>query len=204
MKTSTQKHQNTKLPMGKLKFLIVAIVLSFSLNAHAQGMPVYDNTNFISLAKSLIESAKQTSQLLKTVEFLKTQKENLEKVANVVQQLNAVKEIAQNNQRLYGVVQNDLRDILNSSYIKPSEVTAISNSFNAIIRNSMDDLNFVDKILSSDFLKMTDADRSFILQEKEQKSKEMVAEIHAKTERYRDIISFRKMQDRINNRETNY
>lgn len=204
MKTSTLKHQNTLLAVGKLKFLIVAIVLSFSLNTHPQGMPVYDNTNFISLAKTLIESAKQTSQLLKTVEFLKAQKENLEKVANVVQQLNAVKEIAQNNQSLYGVVQNDLRDILNSPYIKPSEVTAISNSFNAIIQNSMDDLNFVDKILSSDFLKMTDADRSSILQEKEQKSKEMVAEIHAKTERYRDIISFRKMQDRINNRETNY
>lgn len=204
MKTSIQKSHNIILLIGKLKFLIVAVALSFSFNSQAQGMPVYDNTNFISLAKSLIESAKQTSQLLKTVEFLKTQKENLEKVANVVQQLKAVKVIAQNNQRLYGVVQNDLRDILNSPYIKPDEVTAISNSFNAIIQNSMDDLNFVDKILSSDFLKMTDADRSAILEEKEQKSKEMVAEIHAKTERYRDIISFRKMQDRINNRETNY
>lgn len=192
------------MTLGTLKLLIMGIALSFNLNSHAQGMPVYDNTNFISLAKSLIESAKQTSQLLKTVEFLKTQKENLEKVANVVQQLKAVKEIAQNNQKLYGVVQNDLYEILNSPYINPSEVTAISNSFNAIIQNSMDDLNFVDKILSSDFLKMTDADRSSILQEKEQKSKEMVAEIHAKTERYRDIISFRKMQDRINNRETNY
>ena len=58
----------------------------------------------------------------------------------------------------------------------------------------MDDLNFIDKILSSDFLKMTDAERTQILQEKEMKSKEMVAEITKKTERYRDIISFRKMQ----------
>ena len=68
----------------------------------------------------------------------------------------------------------------------------------------MADLDFVDKILSSDFLKMTDADRSSILQDKEMKSKEMVAEITSKTERYRDIISFRKMQDKINNRETDY
>lgn len=204
MKTRIKEYQNKFVAMGKTKFLIIATVLLIGLKGNSQGMPVYDNTNFISLAKSLIESAKQTSQLLKTVEFLKTQKENIERVANVVQQLNAVKEIAQNNQRLYRVVQNDLQDILNSPYIKPNEVTTISNSFNSIIQSSMADLDFVDKILSSDFLKMTDADRSSILQDKEMKSKEMVAEITSKTERYRDIISFRKMQDRINNRETNY
>ena len=190
--------------MIKTMILIFITAFLISLNASAQGMPVYDNTNFISLAKSLIESAKQTSQLLKTVEFLNTQKENIERVANVVQQLNAVKEIARNNQRLYRVVQHDLQEILNSPYIKPNEVTKISDAFNSIIQSSMADLDFVDKILSSDFLKMTDADRSSILQEKEMKSKEMVAEITSKTERYRDIISFRKMQDKINNREINY
>ena len=66
------------------------LVLTVQTPAMSQGMPVYDNTNFISLAKSLIESAKQTTQLLKTVEFLKTQKENIEKVNNVVRQLKAV------------------------------------------------------------------------------------------------------------------
>ena len=198
------EYQNKFLKMSKTMILIFITAFLISLKASAQGMPVYDNTNFISLAKSLIESAKQTSQLLKTVEFLNTQKENIERVANVVQQLNAVKEIARNNQRLYRVVQHDLQEILNSPYIKPNEVTKISDAFNSIIQSSMADLDFVDKILSSDFLKMTDADRSSILQEKEMKSKEMVAEITSKTERYRDIISFRKMQDKINNREINY
>ena len=167
-------------------------------------MPVYDNTNFISLAKSLIESAKQTSQLLKTVEFLKQQKENLEKVNSVVRQLRAVQEIAQNNQRLFDLVRDDLREILNSPYIKPEEVTSISDSFNGIIENSLDDLDFIDQILSSDYLKMTDAERAAILKEKELQSKEMVSEIKLKTQRYRDIISFREMQDKINNRETDY
>jgi sulfur transfer protein SufE len=51
---------------------------------------------------------------------------------------------------------------------------------------------------------MTDAERADVLTKKEEASKEMVAEITKKTERYRDIISFRKMQDKINNRETNY
>ena len=43
-----------------------------------------------------------------------------------------------------------------------------------------------------------------IKEEKELESKEMVAEIEAKTRRYREIIQFREMQHKINNRETNY
>lgn len=188
----------------RTKILMLGMILLFSLNIRAQGMPVYDNTNFISLAKSLVESAKQTSQLLKTVEFLKQQKENLEKVNTVVKQLKAVREIGRNNQRLIGIMQNDLREILNSPYIKPEEVTRVSESFNAIVDNSLETLDFIDEILSSDYLKMSDGERTEILQEKEMQSREMVMEINMKTKRYRDIISFRKMQDKINNRETNF
>ena len=187
-----------------IAMLAIIIALIMPARASSQGMPVYDNTNFISLAKSLIESAKQTSQLLKTVNFLKQQKENLEKVNSVVKQLKAVQEIAENNQRLFDIVRDDLREILNSPYIKPEEVNRISDSFNSIIENSLEDLDFIDQILSSDYLKMTDAERAAILKEKEMNSKEMVAEINQKTQRYRDIISFREMQDKINNRETDY
>src|SRR5690606_41594016 len=98
----------------------------------------------------------------------------------------------------------ELRDILNSPFIKPEEITRISDSFNAIIDTSLDNLDFIDQILSSDYMKMSDAERASILKDKEVQIKEMVAEITKKTERYRDIISFRKMQDKINNRETAY
>ena len=188
----------------KTKILIIAMALMFSLNIKAQGMPVYDNTNFVSLVKSLLESAKQTSNLIQTVQFLKTQKENIEKVNDVVRQLKAVREIGRNNQRLIQVMQDDLRDILNSPYIKPDEVVRVSQSFNTVVENSLETMDFIEQVLSSDFLKMTDADRAEILKEKELESKEMVSNITTKTRRYKDIISFRKMQDKINNRETNY
>ena len=192
----------------KHKIKLLGIVLTFALlmptDAACQGMPVYDNTNFISFTKSLIESAKQTSQLLKTVQFLKTQKENIEKVNNVIRQLKAVREMARNNQRLFNIVQNDLREILNSPYIKPDEVNRVSESFNSIIENSLYGLEYIDQILSSNTLKMTDAERAEVLKDMELKSKEMVAEIEAKTKRYREIIAFREMQDKINNRETSY
>ena len=142
--------------------------------------------------------------MLKTVQFLKQQKENIDKVNNVIRQLKAVRELAKNNQRLFDIVQHDLREILNSPYIKQDEVNRVSQSFNAIIENSLESLDYIDQILSSDNLKMTDSERAEILKEKELQSKEMVAEIEAKTKRYREIIAFREMQAKINNRETTY
>ncbi|WP_223266468.1 conjugal transfer protein [Gelidibacter gilvus] len=190
----------------KTATLIIILIISFLLPARAacQGMPTYDNTNFISLVKQLIESGKQTANIIKTVEFLKTQKDNIEKVNDVVRQLKAVREIGRNNQRLINVMQNDLRDILGSPFIKPDEVSRVSQSFTSIVENSLNTLDFIDEILSSDYLKMTDAERTAILNEKELESREMVANITTKTKRYKDIISFRKMQDKINNRETEY
>ncbi|MBC8769671.1 conjugal transfer protein [Arenibacter sp. BSSL-BM3] len=192
------KHSNLKL------FLVLTLALFMGNTSMAQGMPVYDNTNFISFMKSLLESGKQTAELLKTVKFLKEQKENIDRVNNVVKQLNAVRELARNNQHLHDMVQGDLREILNSPFIKPGEVDRISNSFHSIIENSLLAMDFIDQVLSSDNLKMTDAERTAILKEKEVESKEMVAEIEAKTRRYREIITFREMQHKINNRETNY
>jgi len=187
-----------KIKKGLLSTLILIIISGHGV---AQGVPVYDNTNFLSLAKSIIESAKQTSQLLKTVSFLRQQKERIEKVSNVIKDLKAVQELAKNNQKLFNTVKTDLRNILDSPYIKPNEVERISTSFNAIIETSMADLEFINQILSSDYLKMTDAERTEIIKAKELASKEMVAEISQKTRLYREIISFREMQDKINNRE---
>ncbi|APQ16182.1 conjugal transfer protein [Maribacter hydrothermalis] len=190
----------------KIKILVFAIMLTLLMPSQAtcQGMPVYDNTNFISLIKQLVESGKQTANIIKTVKFLKQQKENLEKVNDVVKQLKAVREIGRNNERLIQVMQNDLQDILNSPYIKPDEVTRVSESFSAVIENSLDTMDFIDQVLSSDFMKMTDAERAIILKEKEMESKEMVSNATIKTKRYHDIISFRKMQDKVNNRQVNY
>lgn len=191
---------------GSTYTLALALAMTFLLPAGAacQGMPVYDNTNFISMTKSLVESAKQTSELLKTVEFLKEQKENIVKVSNTIKQLKAIKEMTKNNEMLFHTVRNDLRDILNSPYIKADEVALVSSSFEDIINTAMEDLDFVNQILSNDLLKMTDAERTAILMEKKVASQEMVAELKVKTRRYREIISFRKMQDIINNREEQY
>jgi hypothetical protein len=191
---------------NKSKSIILGMIIALFSSGHlaAQGMPVYDNTNFISLVKSLVESAKQTANLVKTVNFLKAQKENIEKVNSVVKDLKAVREIGRNNQRMISMMQNELRDILNSPYIRPEEVSRVTASFNAVVENSLATMDFIDEILTSDHLKMSDAQRAEVLKQKELESKEMLTDIRLKTKRYREIISFRKMQDMINNREKAY
>ena len=200
------KTRNKDIRWNHPRTFVVAVLLVLYLSgrATAQGMPVYDNTNFISMAKSLVESAKQTAELLRTVEFLKEQKDNIVLVNNTIKQLKAVRELARNNEILFRTVQTDLREILNSPYIKAGEVEQVSKAFEQIMDTALDDLDFVNQILSSDFLKMTDAERTAILMEKKVQSQEMVAELEVKTRRYREIISFRRMQDIINDRETNY
>ena len=166
----------------------------------AQGMPVYDNTNFIGMTKSLIESAKQTSELLRTAQFLQEQKDNILKVNSVIRELRAARELARNHERLFTTVQRDLREVLSSPYIRPEEAQQVSESVEALLRAASEDLELINHILSSDFLKMSDAERTGILLEKEAQSREMASEITRKTERFADIIAFRRMQDRINNR----
>ncbi|MDY7397039.1 conjugal transfer protein, partial [Aureibaculum sp. 2210JD6-5] len=164
----------------------------------------YDHTNYVQLGKALTEAGKQTDKLIKTVNFLKEQKERIEKVSDVIKQLKAVKELAKNNERLFNVVKDDLRAILDSPFIKPEEIERITHSFNAIIDNAIKDVQFISEILSSDNLKMTDSERLEMIKAKETQSNEMVAEINQKTRIYREIIAFREMQDKINNREAKY
>ena len=201
------KEKKKKTLRKSAQIIVITLTMALFLSpgiAGAQGMPVYDNVNFISFAKQLLEAGKQTSNIIKTMKFLKEQKENIDKVNYVIKQLKAVKELAKNNQRLYAVVQNDLREILNSPFIKPEEVNRISDSFNAILQNATAGMEFVDQILSSDHMKMTDAERAEVLKEQELQSKEMVSEIEQKTRRYREIIQFREMQHKINYREGDY
>ncbi|UNY98331.1 conjugal transfer protein [Zhouia spongiae] len=184
--------------------LLLFLMLLIAGDTSAQGLPVYDNTNFISLAKQLIESAKQTSQLIKTVDFLKQQKERIEKVNNAIKQLRAVQEIVQNNQQLYELVRTDLKEILSSQYIRAKEIDQVSMAFNSIIITSLEELSFMQQLLKSNYLEMTDAERLSLLEAQKMRSREMVAEIKLKRKRYQSIIAFRKLQDQVNNRANNY
>ncbi|MBC73569.1 MAG: conjugal transfer protein [Muricauda sp.] len=190
----------------KAPILSLALILIMYLPGRvtAQGMPVYDNTNFISLGKQLIESAKQTAELLNMVEELNAVREKIEKVNNAVRQYQAVRDITRNNEQLFEMVRDDLREVLNSTYIHGDEVEIISNDFNGIMEHSLDQLDFMGQVLSNDFLNMSDAERLEILKAQREESRKMLVDIKLKKRRYDMVISFRKMQFLIKDRKPNY
>jgi hypothetical protein len=191
---------------NRFRAIVLALILALFLPAGAacQGMPVYDNTNFISLAKQLVESAKQTAELLKMEEQLNAVREKIEKVNNAVRQYQAVRDITRNNEQLFEMVRDDLREVLNSPYIHGDEIEIISNAFNGIMEHSLDQLDFMGQVLSNDFLNMTDAERLDILEAQREESQKMLADIKHRKKRYDMIISFRKMQALIKDRKPNY
>jgi len=190
--------------MKKLVLIGMLTLVAGFQTTRAQGMPVYDNTNFLALGQQLFESAKQTSELLKTVNFLKEQKERIEQVSSIVKQLKTVKEIIANNQYLYETVQDDIREILNSPYILADEVNLISESFNSLIKIALEDLSFMQDLLTSNYLNMTDAERLEILETQRLRSREMIHEISLKKKRYATIIEFRKIKEAIDSRKSQY
>jgi len=200
--------KTTKNQSLKKMVLPMIVALSYLLlspgRATAQGMPVYDNTNFISLAKQLVESAKQTAELLKMVEQLNAVREKIEKVNNAVRQYQAVRDITRNNEQLFEMVRDDLREVLNSPYIHGDEVETISNAFNGIMEHSLDQLDFMGQVLSNDFLNMTDAERLAILEAQREESQKILADIKHRKKRYDMVISFRKMQAIIKDRKPNF
>ena len=183
---------------------VMVLMLVLPGRATAQGMPVYDNTNFLSLGKQLIESAKQTAELLKMAEELNAVREKIEKVNNAVRQYQAVRDITKNNEELFEMVGDDLREVLNSPYIHGDEVEAITNAFNGIMEHSLNQLEFMEQVLSNDFLNMSDAERLEILEGQREASQRMLADIKLKKRRYDMVISFRKMQTLIKDRKLNY
>jgi len=183
---------------------VMVLMLVLPGRATAQGMPVYDNTNFLSLGKQLIESAKQTAELLKMAEELNAVREKIEKVNNAVRQYQAVRDITKNNEELFEMVGDDLREVLNSPYIHGDEVEVITNAFNGIMEHSLNQLEFMEQVLSNDFLNMSDAERLEILEGQREASQRMLADIKLKKRRYDMVISFRKMQTLIKDRKMNY
>ncbi|WP_234416060.1 conjugal transfer protein [Flagellimonas amoyensis] len=200
MKAMREQNCRKKAPILGLALILI---LYLPGRVTAQGMPVYDNTNFISLGKQLIESAKQTAELLNMVEELNAVREKIEKVNNAVRQYQAVRDITRNNEQLFEMVRDDLREVLNSTYIHGDEVEIISNDFNGIMEHSLDQLDFMGQVLSNDFLNMSDAERLEILEAQREESRKMLVDIKLKKRRYDMVISFRKMQFLIKDRKPN-
>lgn len=166
-------------------------LLSFRLGA--QGMPVYDNTNFLTLGKQLLESGKQTSQLIQTVNFLKQQKERLEQVSGVIRDLKLIGEIIEDHKTLHGELQREFQLLQSSNLLANHELRELSKTLENIMGASLDDMDLIRQLLRNDHFKMTDKDRLDLLERRRRSMEGASASCKAQVKRYRAMIHFRKM-----------
>ncbi|THD67624.1 conjugal transfer protein [Robertkochia marina] len=173
-------------------FLLIGVLL-FSFRLGAQGMPVYDNTNFLTLGKQLLESGKQTSQLIQTVNFLKQQKQRLEQVNGVIRDLKLIGEIIEDHKILYVEIQGDFNQLGGSNLLANDELRELSESLEKTMASSMDDLDMIRQLLRNDHFKMTDKDRIDLLEQRRKRMEESRAICKTQMGRYRAMVDFRKM-----------
>ncbi|MBL7473308.1 conjugal transfer protein [Robertkochia sediminum] len=173
-------------------YLAIGVFL-FSSELRAQGMPVYDNTNFLTLGKQLLESGKQTSQLIRTVQFLKQQQERLEQVNGVIRDLKLIREIIEEHKSLQLEIRRDFGLLGSSKYLAKDELRELSKTLERTMAASMDDLDMIRQLLRNDHFKMTDKDRIDLLGQRRQRMEEARAICMTQMRRYTAMIDFRTL-----------
>lgn len=183
----------------KKTLLICVFTFLSQLNFYGQGMPVYDNTNFIALGQQLISMAKQTAEVIKTVNFLREQKERIEQVSNAVRDFNTVARLIRRNQEIYGILNNDLRNLISNPLVTPNEAQRLYDRVERLYDISVEDLDLIEKILTSNFLKMEDTERMDKLREAEKRADETFSKLTIEIKDYNTIVQFREFQQAVDN-----
>lgn len=182
--------------MKKLHFILV-FTMFLGLKSHGQGLPVYDNTNFIALGQQLLSMAKQTAEVIKTVNFLREQKERIEQVSNAVKDFNTVARLIKRNQQIYNILNNDLKNLISNPLVTPREAKLLYDRVERLYQITEGDIVLIQKILTSNFLKMEDTERMDKLREAEVRADQTFAQLTVEIKDYNTIVEFREFQQAV-------
>lgn len=183
----------------KKKIIISFFFLSIGYSSFGQGMPVYDNTNFIALGQQLISMAKQTAEVIKTVNFLREQKERIEQVSNAVRDFNTLARLIERNKNIYDILNNDLKKIISNPLVTPREAKVLYDRVERLYGVTQGDIILIQKILTSNFLKMEDTERVDKLREAEQRADDTFKQLTVEIKDYNTIVEFREFQQAVDN-----
>ncbi|WP_141402402.1 conjugal transfer protein [Sediminicola luteus] len=175
-------------------FGMLSIWLCLGQGLWGQGMPVYDNTNFLTLGKQLVESGKQTAELLKMVEFLKQQKERLELVNGWVRELKAVEELLADHRKIFTRIEGDLQEILGSPYVTAVERDRMVSTFEGLLELAQEDLEFLSTLLLEGGFDMDDAQRTTFILDTRRRMQALDWDTQRRLSRYRDLLALRESQ----------
>lgn len=174
---------------------IFTIMLSFG--SFGQGMPVYDNTNFLAFGQQLLAMASQTGEIIKTVNFMADAADRIEQVNNAVRNLNTVTRLIQRNQEIYRIMNDDLRRIISNPLITPREATILYDKVERLWDITQEDVALIEQILTSNLFNMEDSERMDKIRTAERQADETFNLLTIELKDYSTIVEFREFQQAV-------
>lgn len=183
----------------KKTLLTLVFTATISISSFGQGMPVYDNTNFLAFGQQLIAMASQTGEIVKTVNFMRDAKEKIEQVNNAVRNLNTVARLIERNQEIYRILNDDLRVIISNPLITPREASLLYDKVERLWDITQEDVALIQQILTSNLFNMEDSERMDKIRAAEKQADETFVTLTIELKDYRTIVEFREFQQAVDN-----
>ena len=150
------------------------------------------------LKASLVKATEQIRQLKKQTDFLEDAKNKVQKVSNKVKEFKGYKRIIERNGRVVNLVKSNIAGIVDSPDMTPQEISIIQNSYQSILNQAIDNLEFVSNIISDDYWEMTDFERITLLQKKEKEMKSLEYDAELKIGYYKRRVEHRRFVRAVN------
>lgn len=133
------------------------------------GVPqtVYDPAAAANMGKQIATSAEQLNQFQKSLEYLKKAEDKLNQVSGYVrnmEDLNEIKEMYAESISMTSKIRAQLPSIKN-----PNTKILVTSQLTDIVKNLNGSINFITKILSSNFFSMSDKERMELIDEERSK-----------------------------------
>lgn len=133
------------------------------------GVPqtVYDPAAAANMGKQIATSAEQLNQFQKSLEYLKKAEDKLNQVSGYVrnmEDLNEIKEMYAESISMTSKIRAQLPRIKN-----PNTKILVTSQLTDIVKNLNGSINFITKILSSNFFSMSDKERMELIDEERSK-----------------------------------
>lgn len=147
--------------MKKKLFNMALILMPFLGFAQMGGSVVFDPTQASNMSTQISNTTQQINQLEKSLEYMKKAQETLNKVNGYVRDVSSITEITGMYKQAVSIasrVRTDAQRIKN-----PNTRKRVLTNVSQLLTSLSNGVNFVNKILTNDFFKMTDKERLDLL-----------------------------------------
>lgn len=170
-------------------FLMTALVAMCSLSAKAQFVvtdPAHIATSIVNSANQIVQTSSTVSNVIKNFQEVKKVYEQgkeyydkLKAVHNLVQDAKKVKNTILLVGEISDIYVNSFQKMLADPHFRYEELTAISNGYTVLLKESADMLLELKDVVNINGLSMTDAERM-----------DIINYVHDRVKRHRDLVAY--------------